>query len=968
MWNVNGICRKLVDDDFLNYINDYDILLLTETWNARTTNININGYKSFVCPRPRTNTRAKRASGGVIVYYKQWLENKLELVKTDYRGIIWFKLKKDLTNYDSDLYFCTCYIPPENSSVYKNVNSDLFECNFFDMISDDVLVYSEQGKVVICGDTNSRVGIRPDYIDNLHLDRYIDVPFETVNESILGERKSNDLVVNNFGNQLLNLCKDNDLHIVNGRLEDGNFTCHTVNRRIIGSSVVDYVLTNVSNFKYFETFNVQELTEYSDHCPLNFSIRYFDEETSLFENESITYGEKIVWDSNNVDKILKSLSDKRSVFQDICNKLLSNESDIDQCITDFTDSIYDVSFQHFGKRFRTNRSNKNERTKRKVPWFNEECEQAKRTFQRNRHIYKNNRNAINLGNFVTSRNAYAKIKKRAKTKYFASEKDRLSNLSKKNPKEFWKFINRHKTSQEQNNSNISIDEFAKYFASMAENNGQFQEYHDLNIDNGTINIDELDCNFTSEEISKTIKTLKRNKSCGIDNISADFFIDANDFISPYLTTIFNKIYETRTYPEAWRKGIIVPIFKKGERNNPRNYRGITLMSSIAKIFSLCLRNRLNKWCEQNELFNQSQFGFRDKKSTTDCVYILHSIIQKIFASNKKLYCTFIDYERCFDTICRDALWIKLVALGISSKFVDMVKSIYRSVSSCVKLTHNKSISEFFDIAIGLKQGEPLSPLMFILFVNDISSTIDFNNLTEFDINQLSIYLLLFADDIAVFTTDKESLQSLLDNIYTYSNNWGLKINVNKTKVCIFEKRKQRHNFVWTINNEQIEEVEQFCYLGIMFTKNGNLHQAVKSLSEQASKAMHNLLGVFKRIPLDIKTKLALFDRMITPILLYGSEVWGIYNYTEVDKIHITFCKYILGVRKQTSTNAILGDLGRFPLSLLALERSLKYWCRIKQNTNNTVKLIFLENCNFLLKIKTSWVYRVKVQLDTIGFF
>jgi len=111
--------------------------------------------------------------------------------------------------------------------------------------------------------------------------------------------------------------------------------------------------------------------------------------------------------------------------------------------------------------------------------------------------------------------------------------------------------------------------------------------------------------------------------------------------------------------------------------------------------------------------------------------------------------------------------------------------------------------------------------MFILFVNDISNTLDFNNLTDLDIPQLSLYLLIFADDIADFTTDKQSLQSLLNNSYTYSNNWGLKINVNKTKV-FFEKRRTKHNFEWFINNDKIEEVEQFCYLGVIFSKTGNL--------------------------------------------------------------------------------------------------------------------------------------------------
>ena len=109
----------------------------------------------------------------------------------------------------------------------------------------------------------------------------------------------------------------------------------------------------------------------------------------------------------------------------------------------------------------------------------------------------------------------------------------------------------------------------------------------------------------------------------------------------------------------------------------------------------------------------------------------------------------------------------------------------------------------FNVGLGLKQGEPLSPILFLLFVNDISDSIDFNNLTENDMNRLSIVLLLFVDDLALFTTDKHSLQAQLDSKHLYSTDWWLTINVAKTKMCVFKTRKQMQNFEWFINNETI---------------------------------------------------------------------------------------------------------------------------------------------------------------------
>ena len=191
----------------------------------------------------------------------------------------------------------------------------------------------------------------------------------------------------------------------------------------------------------------------------------------------------------------------------------------------------------------------------------------------------------------------------------------------------------------------------------------------------TLVIDQLDIQFSIDEIIKTISSMNRNKSPDYYNNVADFFIEAKYFISPYLCAIFNKIYDSGIYPESWCKGVIVPIHKKGDIFNPSNYRVITLVNVIAKIFSLTLRNRMNKWCETEHIFNDYQFGFRDKRSTADAVFILHATIQKILSNNCKLWCAFIDYEKAFDTVIRDALWVKLLQSGISCKMVTMIKSI-----------------------------------------------------------------------------------------------------------------------------------------------------------------------------------------------------------------------------------------------------------------------------------------------------
>ena len=117
---------------------------------------------------------------------------------------------------------------------------------------------------------------------------------------------------------------------------------------------------------------------------------------------------------------------------------------------------------------------------------------------------------------------------------------------------------------------------------------------------------------------------------------------------------------------------------------------------MGKILSLILRNRINSWCEQEHVFNNSQYGFREC-STSDAIFLLHSIIQKVLAKKSKLWCVFIDYQRAFDSLNRDALWTKLLQSGISCKMTNMIKCIYLDVQACVKISSSMKMSDFFNV-------------------------------------------------------------------------------------------------------------------------------------------------------------------------------------------------------------------------------------------------------------------------------
>ena len=170
-------------------------------------------------------------------------------------------------------------------------------------------------------------------------------------------------------------------------------------------------------------------------------------------------------------------------------------------------------------------------------------------------------------------------------------------------------------------------------------------------------------------------------------------------------------------------------------------------------------------------------------------------------NKKKLYCAFIDLKRAFDSVYRKGLWFKLINSGINGKLFDLIRSIYHEVKSRVK--NMNTLSDFFKSEVGLLQGEVLSPFLFSLFLNDLELYLQQDQNAGLTLEQLSIYLLLFADDAVLFSDTIEGLQSSLNNLESYCNKWNLEVNVDKTKIVVFRKAGiLNRRDVWTYGGER----------------------------------------------------------------------------------------------------------------------------------------------------------------------
>ena len=212
----------------------------------------------------------------------------------------------------------------------------------------------------------------------------------------------------------------------------------------------------------------------------------------------------------------------------------------------------------------------------------------------------------------------------------------------------------------------------------------------------------------------------------------------------------------------------------GDKANVQNYRGITLLSTLSKLFTRIFNNRLTSCAEEYCIDIEAQAGFRQHMSTVDNVFVLNSLISHALNSGKKLYCSFIDFSKAVDYVVKDILWHKLLNIGARVKMFDIIVSIYHNIRSRVK--YNNCPSDSFSCQLGVRQGECLSPFLFAIYVNDIENEFISKDANGIDIDVLKIFLLLYADDIIIFAESADDLQNGLDIPYDYCQYWQIKGN------------------------------------------------------------------------------------------------------------------------------------------------------------------------------------------------
>ena len=211
-----------------------------------------------------------------------------------------------------------------------------------------------------------------------------------------------------------------------------------------------------------------------------------------------------------------------------------------------------------------------------------------------------------------------------------------------------------------------------------------------------------------EEIVSAINKMADGKSPGFDGITAEEIKAAGETGIDILHQLCQRIWTHETFPDDWGKAIITPIYKKKDKLDCGNYRGISLLSHAGKIMALIIQKRILNKTEQ--ILSESQAGFRSGRSTIDQLFTIRQIVEKYMERKRGLFICYIDFEKAFDSIWQEALWKALNFYGFPKKFINLLKALYQKSLSAVRV--NGELTEWFRTTVGVRQGCVISPQLF----------------------------------------------------------------------------------------------------------------------------------------------------------------------------------------------------------------------------------------------------------------
>ena len=430
------------------------------------------------------------------------------------------------------------------------------------------------------------------------------------------------------------------------------------------------------------------------------------------------------------------------------------------------------------------------------------------------------------------------------------------------------------------------------------------------------------------------KQLKPRKLAGPDgNSPGTFHLFPAQWLT-FLSLLLSLVFSS-SYPVAWSKAKLSMLFKKGNNMITGNYRGISVIDSISKLYDYVMNNRLMAWYVPQ----REQAGGQAKRCCVEHVLTLRLWIEYCKRKRIKLFIAFVDFSKAYDRVPRGKLFKLLMSLGCGAVMLCALMSMY-SVTSCILGT------VLITCTIGVRQGSPTSVFLFIIYVDVLIKMIKTRSPLDGFLSWLHILMLM--DDTVIFATSRNKLEEKLGVLRDYCQEYGMQVNEAKTEFMVVNGTAvDRVDIV--IRDLTVKHCTSYVYLGVIVTENGSSTASLKAHVADKKKHLNRLLIFLSRnydAPFFVKRKV--FDAAFSSAILYGCESWIGTSLAPVEKMYMSAVRRLLEVRKSTPKLTCLLEAGIPSLEAVVKDRQSKFLRRmIKEREDLTTSDPLMYTLDFM---------------------
>jgi len=872
-WNIAGLGNK--DRDFWKELENWDVIILSETWVEERNwgKVKSKLPRGFIWNTQWATKENKRgrAMGGMIMGIREEMAEKEKKGRIEKEGMMVGKVRVGKENW-------------RIIGIYRKGNIE----EYLRVIEEWMGEGKKGDKVVVGGDFNVRTG-REGGAGSRE---------EDYSSGEKKSRNSKDGKINGEGRKLVEKIEEWGWSIWNGNTigdEEGEFT-FTGGK---GNTVIDYIIGDEEARGRIREMKIGEKVD-SDHHPLEVWVEGETQRRKKEKREQVI--NKIIWDGEGQKKFRENLRIERKEGVGVDEEWRDVETRIKKALKVVGEK------QTEGK-------------KRRTGWWDEECKEKKKEVKRElREWRRGNGGKERYWECKRKYREHCERKKREETERWMKEAENV-----KKEGDVWKLVNKGRRKKRTVDERIEQEEWKEHFMRLL---GGVE--HRVRVGEERRGREGEEGEISGEEIKVAIKRIKERKATGVDGVPGEVWRYGGEDLTDWARDFCNKVWKGEGWPEEWKEGVIVPVFKKGKGKKAEDYRGITLMTTLYKIYTMVLTERLRLECEEKKVIPQNQTGFRKGVGTMDNIYVVNYLVNRQLGKKKKVVGLFVDLKAAFDSVDRGVLYQTMREKGIREGLIERVREILRETKSRVKV--GEEWGESFWAARGLRQGCPLSPTLFSILIADLEEEMEKVKWGGVKVGGRKVYSLAYADDIVLLAEEEEEMRSMIERLEGYMERKKLELNVNKTKIMRFRKGGGRvGKKEWRWKGRKIEEVKEITYLGYRLQRNGSQEAQVKDRVKKAAMVMGEVWGLGKRrFGKDWNRRIWLFDRLVWTVMSYGVEIWGWKEREGMERLEERYLRWLFGIDNRTPGYLLREEIKRYKLRERAGRRAWGFEKRLEE--------------------------------------